>query len=113
MDSETPILNYVPVSGGGPPAGGVGTTPGFGAFGISQTGHGFVKGNVVRLSGTLYVLASYDSAATAEVLGMVSGVINADLFVLTTSGKVSGLVGLTAGTAYFLGSAGGITTTEP
>ena len=115
MNSETPILNYVPITGGGPPAGGVGTLPGFGVFIITQTGHGFVTGNIVRLSGSNYVLAKADNAADAEVVGIVSGVINANQFVLTTSGKVSGLSGFTPGTSYYLSAstAGALTATGP
>ena len=82
---------------------------------ITQPGHGFVVGNVVRLSGTTYVLAKADSAVDAEVVGMVSAVASANVFTLTTSGLVTGLSGLVAATAYFLDpvTAGGLTVTEP
>jgi hypothetical protein len=45
---------------------------------------------------------------------VVSEVTDADNFVLTTSGYVSGLSGLTAGTRYYIsGTAGALTTTAP
>src|SRR6266566_1712960 len=113
--SETPILNYVPITGGGPPSGGAGVLPGFGSFVISQTAHGFVVGNVVRLSGSSFTLAKADNATDAEVIGIVSGVLDANTFILVTLGKIGGLTGLIAGTTYFLSSttAGALTDTEP
>src|SRR6266699_3637661 len=115
ITSETPILNYVPITGGGPPSGGAGVLPGFGSFVISQTAHGFVVGNVVRLSGSSYTLAKADNAVDAEVIGIVSGVPDANTFVLTTVGKVGGLSGFTAGTTYFLSdtTAGALSASEP
>src|SRR5438105_15790764 len=50
---------------------------------INQVGHGFVVGNVVRdtmMSG--FVLAMADSPANAEVIGIVSVVVNANTFYL-------------------------------
>ena len=82
---------------------------------ITQTGHGLAVGDVVKLDGTDYVVAQADSAVNAEVVGIVSAVAGADDFTLTTHGKISGLSGLTAGTAYFLSDtvAGTLTATEP
>jgi hypothetical protein len=78
--------------------------------------HGFTAGELVRLSGTsTYDEAQADSAANAEVVGIVSAVADVDNFTLTTSGYVSGLSGLTANTMYFLSpsTAGLLTATEP
>jgi len=82
---------------------------------ITQTAHGFVANNVVRLSGSIFVLAQADNAVDAEVTGIVSQVIDANNFVLTTHGYATGLSGLTAGAVYFLSptTAGALTTTEP
>ena len=82
---------------------------------ITQASHGFVVGDVLYLSGTTYTKAIATAANTAEVVGMVSRVIDASTFELTLSGEVSGLTGLTAGEVYFLSAAtaGATTITEP
>lgn len=82
---------------------------------ISQSSHGFSVDDVLRLSGTSYTEAQADSAANAQVIGIVSAVADTDNFTLTTGGLVSGLTGLTAGTVYYLSpaTAGLLTATEP
>jgi hypothetical protein len=82
---------------------------------IAQTAHGFVVGNLLRWNGTAYVKAQADSAANAEVHGIVSTVTDANNFILTTEGALSGLSSLTSGTTYFLSptTAGAYTATEP
>jgi hypothetical protein len=82
---------------------------------VNQTGHGFVVGNLVRISSFgFYGFASAASAGAAEVAGMVGQVIDANNFVLVTNGWVSGLTGLTNG-VYFLDATGSGTMshTEP
>ena len=67
--------------------------------------HAFVVGDVLRLDpGTgLYTKAIATNAGTAEVVGMVASVVDANNFVLATHGYVSGLAGTyTAGNVYFL-----------
>lgn len=82
---------------------------------IAQATHGFTVGNIIRWNGTSYVKSQADSASNAEVAGMVSTVIDANNFVLTLEGAVSGLTSLTSGTSYFLdpSTAGVYTATEP
>lgn len=84
---------------------------------ISQTSHGFAVGDVIRTqnNATTYLKAKADSAANAEAVGIVSSVPNANSFVLTTYGYITGLSGLTKGTVYFLsaGTSGLLTATEP
>ena len=82
---------------------------------ISQPAHGFSVTNVVLFNGSSYVLAKSDTAANAEVVGIVSKVQTPDLFVLHSGGYVSGLSGLSPGTTYFLSdsSPGLLTATEP
>ena len=83
---------------------------------VSQTAHGFAVGNVVRLSGaSTYTKSQANSAANANVAGIVSTVVGVNDFILTIEGSVSGLSGLTAGTTYFLDptTAGAYTATEP
>jgi len=83
---------------------------------ITQAAHGLAVGELVRLSAAdTYTKAQADSAANAEVVGIVSAVADANTFTLTTGGYVSGLSGLTANTVYFLSpsSAGAMTATEP
>lgn len=69
---------------------------------ITQSAHGFVRGNVLGLSGTTYIKALADMASNANTAGMVLTVVDVDTFILTTCGFVSGLSGLTAGQYYFL-----------
>jgi hypothetical protein len=82
---------------------------------ITQTAHGFTVGQWVYLSGaSTYALTDNDTVITADSIGVVSAVISANQFTLIAHGYVSGLSGLTAGSAHFLGSTlGTITTTEP
>ncbi len=82
---------------------------------INQTTHGSAVGNVLRLSGTSYVLAQGDSAANAEVVGIVSQVKTVDDFVLHSYGRIEGLSGFTAGEVQFLSPtiAGALTNVEP
>lgn len=83
---------------------------------INQTTHGFSVGDLVRLSGAgTYTESQADSAANAEVEGMVSAVADADNFTLMMKGYVAGLSGLTANTRYFLdaSTAGAMTDTPP
>ena len=82
---------------------------------VTQASHGFVVGDILYLSSTTYTKAIATAANTAEVVGMVSRVVDSSTFEITLSGEVSGLSGLTAGEAYFLSasSAGAMTVTEP
>lgn len=82
---------------------------------VTQVGHGFDEGDVLYYTGSAYAKAKADTSATAEVVGMVSRVIDVDTFEITLEGKVTGLTGLTAGEVYFLSPtvSGAITATEP
>ena len=82
---------------------------------IAQALHGFSVGDVLYVTGSSYAKANADSDTTAEVVGVVSAVADAGNFTLTTSGYISGLSGLVAGTTYFLSDsvAGALTATEP
>lgn len=82
---------------------------------INKVGHAFVIGDVLYLNGAVYEKARADAANTAEVVGMVSRVIDVDNFEMTLSGEVAGLTGLVAGEVYFLSAAtaGLLTVTEP
>jgi hypothetical protein len=84
-------------------------------FPISQTGHGFTAGQALRYTGSVYATAQANSAANAEVVGVVDRVLNANTFYLRTTGRVTGLSGLTPGSTYFLSPsvAGALTATEP
>jgi hypothetical protein len=100
------------------PTGATGGGGGGGSSSVSvvQVGHGFAVGDVVKLTGaTTYAKAKADSAANAEVAGIVSAVADSSHFTLTTNGQVTGLSGLTAGSLYFLSdaTAGLLTATEP
>lgn len=105
--------NVCTTSGNCPSSGGTGTAV---TDTITQTSHGFSVGNVVKLTGTdTYALARCDTAANCEAVGIVSSVTDANTFVLTTHGYVTGLSGLTTATAYFISptSAGVLTATAP
>lgn len=82
---------------------------------VTQASHGFSKGEFLRLNGSTYQKAQADNETNAEVVGMVSEVIDVNTFKLRVIGRQIGLSGLTAGTVYYLSDsvAGGITSTEP
>jgi hypothetical protein len=82
---------------------------------IQQTAHGFTVGDILRYDGTGWVWSQANLDANSEVYGMVSVVVDPDNFIITTSGYVTGLVGLTPGTTYFLSAVtpGRMTPTEP
>lgn len=84
-------------------------------IGVVQVAHGFAVGDALYLNSGTYTKAIATSAAAAEVVGIVSAVADADNFTLLTHGLITGLSGLTAGSAYFLspGSAGALTATIP
>lgn len=81
---------------------------------ISQTAHGLAVGSWVRFNGTGFVKAVASGLTTADVLGVVSNVADANTFTLTTNGFITGLSGLTPGSRYYLSptTAGAITATE-
>jgi len=87
---------------------------------VAQGSHGFVVGDVLRNTSTdnVYAKAQANSAANAEVIGIVTQVIDSGNFVLTTSGLVDASAAVpaaAAGTVLFLdpSTAGALTATEP
>lgn len=86
-----------------------------GSVKVTQTTHGLAVGDVIRHNGTIYVKAKADTAANAEVIGIVRAVPDADTFYFDTGGDVNMLSGLTPGAVYFLSpsTAGALTATEP
>lgn len=82
---------------------------------VNQSSHGFSVGNAIRHNGSSFVKAQADSAANAEVSGIVSEVSDSNNFTYKTAGRITGLSSLTAGTVYFLDpvTAGALTATEP
>jgi hypothetical protein len=96
-------------------SGGGGSTS---SFSVTQTAHGFVVGDVLRNAGTAntYAKAQADSAAHAEIVGIVTVVTDANTFSVTTQGIVTaGVPAATAGTVMFLSAstAGALSSTEP
>ena len=81
---------------------------------FSQASNGFAVGDVLRNNGTDWVKAQANSAANAEVFGIVD-TTGDPVFSVTFSGYISGLSGLTAGAGHFLSpsSAGAVTATDP
>lgn len=83
---------------------------------VAQTGHGFSVGNILKCTGAnTFANAKADTAANAEVVGVVTTVVDANNFLLTVGGIVTGLSALTPGSAYFLSPsvAGSYTATAP
>jgi hypothetical protein len=80
-----------------------------------KTSHGFVVGDVVRHNGSDWVKSQADSAENSEVIGLVSYVVDANIFKVKSEGKITGLSGLIPGTNYFLSAstAGSLTAVEP
>ena len=101
------------------------TSPGSGGSGalshqVMQTAHGFTVGQIIGLSGANYVLTLSDSAVDAETTGMVTMVIDADNFIVSMAGYITGLGStayspMTAGDVYFLSNAtpGLLSLTQP
>lgn len=101
----------------------VNTTISHSTIDVTQSNHGFVVGNVVRSSGSngAYAKAQANSAANAEVVGIVTVRTDANNFTLTLNGLVTvadAVPNSPAGTALFLHQGGGsdegtLTATEP
>ncbi|MCX6800437.1 MAG: hypothetical protein NT091_04810 [Candidatus Falkowbacteria bacterium] len=96
----------------------------FGSGGTSQkiasTSHGFVVGDILRFASTTnsYVKAQADNKYNAEVIGVVSKVIDANNFMLATGGYVDlslGAITFVPGETYFLATStpSVFTATEP
>ncbi len=82
---------------------------------ITQSAHGFTVGQILRLSGSTYVLAQADNSTDANVVGAVIGVTDVNDFILWFGGWTNTFIGLSAGSNYFLdaASAGGYTAIAP
>ena len=96
---------------------------------VTQTGHGFIVGNVVRIekgTATGYVLAQADTEERAEAVGVVENVIDANTFEVNLRGCIEattgewdtvtgGSGGLFPGGVYFLdkATAGFMTLSDP
>ena len=82
---------------------------------VVQTAHGFTAGQAIYYTGSAYALAQANNAATAEAVGVVSAVADANDFTVTFSGLVTIFSGLTAGSVYWLSDtvAGLLTSTAP
>lgn len=81
---------------------------------VTQSSHGFVKGDAIYFTGTVWAKAKADSSDTLGI-GIVSTVSSSSVFTVTFTGIVTGLSGLTAGEYYFVSTstAGAITSTKP
>ena len=86
-------------------------------FAVTQTTHGLSVGDWIKSSGAnTYAKAKADSAANAEVVGIVTLVPDANNFTFQTAGIVTtGVPAQAAGTVMYLdpSTAGAMTTTEP
>jgi hypothetical protein len=83
---------------------------------FTQVLHGLALGQVVRFDGVNFVLAQANLPANADVVGIVSAVIDPNNFILQFAGFVENLAPvLVAGTVYFLDDAipGGMTAVNP
>ena len=87
---------------------------------ITQSSHGFSVGDVLKSSGSngAYAKAQADSAANAEMVGIVIAVADTNNFTLSVSSRISVAAAVpdeTAGTVLFLSpsSAGALQTAEP
>lgn len=70
---------------------------------IPQPANAFAVGDVVYNNGTVFVKAIADATAPAEVVGIVSAILDVDNFVLQISGLVTGILGpLIPGSYYYL-----------
>lgn len=82
---------------------------------VAQTAHGLAVGDWIKVSGAnSYAKAQANSAANAEVVGVVSEVTDANNFVYVFGGDLA-TSGLTVGSSYFLSpdTAGAMTAVAP
>lgn len=96
--------------------GGAGTGGGGTVLQVSASTASLAVGDVMYLSGTTFTQAKADAANTAEVVGVISKIIDVSSYELTLAGAVSKAGwGLTPGGVYFLSpsTAGALTLTEP
>jgi hypothetical protein len=85
-------------------------------FLVKQTAHPFtLVGQPIKRTAGAYALAQADTAANAQMVGVVGSIINANAFIIATGGLLNGLTGRTDGARYYLDAttAGGVTTTPP
>ena len=110
VTNENGTAKIEATGGGGGGGGGEATS-----ISVTQVAHGLSVGNVLKKVGASYALAQADTAANAEVVGIVSVVTDVDTFTLLTGGSITTLTGLTANETYFLSAtvAGAFTITEP
>ncbi len=81
---------------------------------VAQTAHGFSVGDWIRYTGTDYDLADASAMGTADAIGVVVQVDDADNFAYQQAGYTTALTGLTPGATYFLDTvAGDMSVTEP
>lgn len=59
---------------------------------VTQASHGFAVGDVLYMNGATYTKALNTAASTAEVVGVVSEIVDLNTFILTLAGEISGLV---------------------
>lgn len=84
---------------------------------LTQTSHGFVVGDVVRVdpSTSRYLKAKADNATNAEVVGIVNTVVDVDNFEVTYSGYISipSLAGVSYPVMFLSGQTAGELTNSP
>jgi hypothetical protein len=83
---------------------------------VNQVAHGLAVEDVIKITGAgTYGKAQADSAANAEVIGVVTVVTDVDNFTFVSGGQTLEMTGLTANSIYFLdpSTAGLLTLTEP
>lgn len=84
---------------------------------VTQNGHGFSIGNIIRVSGAnTFTKAQANSTVNSEVVGYITEIVDINTFKYITGGYVTtGVPTATAGTVYYLdpSTAGSVTATEP
>lgn len=82
---------------------------------VTYNSHGFVKGDLVYFNGTIWLKARANTLASSWNVGMVYEVQSTNVFKLLLLGYISGLSGLTAGTAYYVSvtTAGALQSSRP
>ena len=79
---------------------------------ITMDGSAFTVGNLVYYTGSVYAKANNTDPTKCDVVGMVTAITGTTSFVITTTGYITGLSGLTAGTQYFLNSSGTLSASD-
>lgn len=71
---------------------------------VTKAGHGFIVGNFLTLTGSVWTLALSNTSSNSIIVGVVKEVVSVNQFKVVTQGRIANIAGvtMTPGTAYYL-----------